>query len=193
VRACCRITTVATMLLPKTEGDLLATLLKLPYTQRAGHSRKLVHAHSNDPALLSLIQELLSTTLLPARIPHPDPDGHITLLFPQSTASKRFLQRELGIDMAASLGPSGVPLLLDAVVHPSTTGKLRAIEACAAAATDAQLVDVYRKSVTATRESLHEAMKAAGRVEALRSLQLWKEPPVKAVVEPWCVVLERDL
>jgi hypothetical protein len=85
--------------MPDGEAALLTVLAKLPYTKRTGYVLKLVNTHRNDPALLSLIQELLSTTLLPDKVPFPgentDGEGYITLLFPQSTASKRFFQREL--------------------------------------------------------------------------------------------------
>jgi hypothetical protein len=185
-------------LLPKNEAELLTTLSKLPHAHRSGYARRLVVAHRDNPALLSLIQELLSTTLLPDRVPFPDQkqgDGYIKLLFPQSTASKRFFQRELGIDMACALGSLGVPALLEAILHPSVAGKFRAINACVsltAGASDAEITEVYRKSVPATRESLHLAMKGARRVEALKSLNLWTEPSITRT-EPLCVVLERDL
>ena len=185
--------------LPESEAALLKVLLKMPYHRRAGYALRLVNTHRSDPALLSLIQELLSTSLLPDRVPFPGEkhgNNYITLLFPQSTASKRFCQRDLGITMACALGQHGVPFLLDAIIHPSTAGKSLAITACvsqSSGATDGQLVEVYRKSVPATRESLHTAMVAAGRVEVLQILQLWKEPPPVKVGEPRCVVLERDL
>jgi hypothetical protein len=98
--------------------------------------------------------------------------------------------------MASALGRPAIPLLLDAIIHPSTAGKSRAIAACVAissGATDSQLAEVYAKSVPATQESLHDGMKAAGRVEALKLLQLWKEPPPVKIREPRCVVLEGDL
>jgi hypothetical protein len=184
--------------LPENEAALLEILLKLPYHKRTGYALRLVNTHRNDPALLSLIQELLSTTLLPDRVPFPgdnEGDGYITLLFPQSTASKRFFQRELGLAMASTLGPPGIPFLLDAILHPSTAGKSRAIAACVSrtsGVTDEQLAEVYKKSVPATQESLRTAMKEVSRIEALRILQLWKEPRV-VIFEPRCVILERDL
>lgn len=185
--------------MPESEAALLAVLLKLPYLKRTGYVLRLVNTHRNDPALLSLIQELLSTTLLPDRVPFPGEkqgDSCITLLFPQSTASKRFLQRELGLAMASALGQPAVPFLLDAISHQSTAGKSRAITACTSqpsGATDKQLVEVYRMCVPATQESLRTAMETAGRVEALKILQLWNEPPLVKIPDPRCIVLERDL
>jgi hypothetical protein len=98
--------------------------------------------------------------------------------------------------MASSLGQPAVPILLDSITHPSTAGKPRAITACvsqSSGATDRQLVEVYHKSVPAAQESLRIAMTMAGRVEALKILQLWSEPPPVKEPDPRCVVLERDL
>jgi hypothetical protein len=131
--------------LQESEAALLTVLLGLPYKKRIGYALRLVNAHRNDPALLSLIHELLSTTLLPDQVPlagTEQDDGYITLLFPQTTASKRFFQRELGLAMASALAPPAIPLLLDAIIHPSTAGKSRAITACvspSSEATDRQL------------------------------------------------------
>jgi hypothetical protein len=185
--------------LPESEAALLTALLGLPYQKRIGYVLRLVNAHRNDPALLSLIQELLSTTLLPDQVPltgTEQDDSYITLLFPQSTASKRFFQRELGLAMASALGPPAIPLLLDAIIHPSTAGKHRAITACvspSSGATDGQLVETYQKSVPATQHILQAAMVAASRIGALKILQLWKEPPPVNIRDPWMVVLERDI
>jgi hypothetical protein len=185
--------------MPDGEAALVAVLAKLPYIKRMGYVLRLVNTNRNDPALPPLIQELLSTTLLPAKVPFPgdkEGGGYITLLFPQSTASKRFFQRELGLAMASALGQPAIPMLLDAIIHPSTAGKSRAITACvsqSSGASDLQLVEVYHKSVAAAQESLCTAMVMAGRVEALKLLELWKEPPLVKVPEPRCVVLERDL
>jgi len=185
--------------LPGNETTLLQTLLGLPYKKRTGYALRLVNAHRQDPALLSLIEELLSTTLLPDQVPLVGTEhdhGYITLLFPQSTASKRFFQRELGLAMASALGQPAIPLLLQAIIHPSTAGKSRAITACVSSssgATDLQLVQAYQNSVPATQESLRIAMVAAGRVNALKVLQLWKEPPLVKIRDPRMVVLERDM
>lgn len=194
--------------LPSSEAELLAVLLKMPYIRRTGYAIRLVNDHRENPALLNLIQELLSTTLLPARVPFPktpapqtanensmvvdEGEEYIDLIFPQSTASKRFFQRELGLAMASILGPQGIAFLLEAIVHPSTAGRARAIQGCVTGASDEQLVAAYQKSVPATQKELQEALKKGGRLEVLKALGIWKEVKVEKPL-PICVELENTL
>ncbi|KAJ7615325.1 hypothetical protein FB45DRAFT_935399 [Roridomyces roridus] len=166
-----------------------------PYKKRHEFAAKL--ALEKDPALLTLIQQLLATTPLPSRVPYPSvPDDasspkSIDLQFPQTTASKSFVQRELGITMAIVLGPPALPVLLDALLHPSNAGKAKIIGACVQYASDEQLLDVYRRCVPAVQSALKESFSKAGRVDLLVSMGVPRRPA--HVVEPEMVVLERTL
>ncbi|KAJ7026775.1 hypothetical protein C8F04DRAFT_1124222 [Mycena alexandri] len=139
--------------------------------------------------LPKLIQELLATTALPARVPYPaipDDDAgtpkFIDLQFSQTTASKSFVQRELGLTMAIAVGQPALPILIEALLHPSMAGKAKVVDACVKYASDEQLLAAYHRC----------SLSKAERQELLASLGV---PPRAApdVVEPELAVLERTL
>ncbi|KAJ7821949.1 hypothetical protein B0H14DRAFT_1327133 [Mycena olivaceomarginata] len=179
-----------------TADEFMAQVGILPYSKRHGFATKL--ALGNDPQLPKLIEQLLSTTALPSRIPYPaisdDPDTpqFIDLQFPQTTASKSFVQRELGLAMAIAVGRPALPILMEALLHPSTAGKGKVVDACVKFASDEQLLPVYRRCVPAVQASLKERLSKANRRELLASLGV-APPPAQAVVEPELTVLERTL
>ncbi|KAJ6461063.1 hypothetical protein C8R45DRAFT_1029094 [Mycena sanguinolenta] len=174
-----------------TANEFMARVVSLPYFERHGFATKL--ALENDPQLPELIEELLATTALPSRIPYPavpdDPDSpkFIDLQFPQTTASKSFVQRELGLTMAIALGRPALPILTEALLHPSTAGKDRVIDACVRLASDDQLLDVYPRCVPAVQVSLKEGLSKAYRRNLVARLNV-PPPPARAIIEP---VLER--
>ncbi|KAJ7301493.1 hypothetical protein DFH08DRAFT_102225 [Mycena albidolilacea] len=179
-----------------TADEFMAQVGSLPYSKRHGFATKL--ALGNDPQLPKLIDQLLSTTALPSKIPYPaisdDPDTpqFIDLQFPQTTASKSFVQRELGLAMAIAVGRPALPILMEALLHPSTAGKGKVVDACIKFASDEQLLPVYRRCVPAVQASLKERLSKANRQELLASLGV-APPPAQAVVEPELTVLERTL
>jgi hypothetical protein len=179
-----------------TADEFMAQVGSLPYSKRHGFATKL--ALGNDPQLPKLIEQLLSTTALPSRIPYPaisdDPDTpqFIDMQFPQTTASKSFIQRELGLAMAIAVGRPALPTLMEALLHPSTAGKGKVVDACVKFASDEQLLPVYRRCVPAVQASLKERLSKANRRELLASLGV-APPPAQAVVEPELTVLERTL
>ncbi|KAJ6481913.1 hypothetical protein C8R45DRAFT_314726 [Mycena sanguinolenta] len=179
-----------------TADEFMARVGSLPYSKRHGFATKL--ALENDPQLPKLIEELLATTPLPSRIPYPavpdDPDSpkFIDLQFAQTTASKSFVQRELGLAMAIALGRPALPILMEALIHPSTAGKAKVIDACVKLASDEQLLDVYHRCVPAVQISLKERLSKADRRQVLASLGV-PPPPAQALVEPELTVLERTL
>ncbi|KAJ7836926.1 hypothetical protein B0H14DRAFT_3704516 [Mycena olivaceomarginata] len=152
----------------------------------------------NDPQLPTLIEQLLATTALPSRIPFPvhpddaDTPKSIDLQFPQTTASKSFVQRELGLTMAIAVGRPALPILMEALLHSSTAGKRKVIQACVKYASDEQLLGVYRRCVPAVQGLLKECLRNAHRAELLASIGV---PPRRAppVVEPELAILERTL
>lgn len=182
-----------------TANEFMVQVGSLPYWKRHGFATKL--ALENDPELPKLIEQLLSTTALPSRVPFPaGPDDagtqkFIDLQFPQTTASKSFVQRELGLTMAIALGPPALPILLEALLHPSTAGKAKVIVACVKYASDGQLLDAYPRCVPAVQNSLGESLRRAERRDLLASLGLSSSPAEATVqaVEPKLTVLERVL
>ncbi|KAF7377902.1 hypothetical protein MSAN_00213900 [Mycena sanguinolenta] len=179
-----------------TADEFMARVGSLPYSKRHGFATRL--ALENDPQLPKLIEQLLATTALPARIPYPAvPDDQetpkfIDLQFPQTTASKSFVQRELGLAMAIAVGRPALPILIEALLHPSTAGKAKVMDACVKYASDEQLFDVYHRCVPAVQVSLKECLSKAGRRELLASLGV-PPSPAQAIVEPELTVLERAL
>ncbi|KAJ7714141.1 hypothetical protein B0H16DRAFT_530372 [Mycena metata] len=168
----------------------------LPYLKRHGFATKL--ALENDPQLPNLIQELLATTALPARVPYPaipddaDTPKFIDLQFSQTTASKSFVQRELGLAMAVAVGQPALPILLEALFHPSMAGKAKVVDACIKYASDEQLFTAYHRCVPAIQTSLKESLSKADRQKLLASLGV-PPRPAPDVVEPELAVLERTL
>ncbi|KAF8189555.1 hypothetical protein K438DRAFT_1832799 [Mycena galopus ATCC 62051] len=179
-----------------TADEFMVRVGSLPYWQRHGFATRL--ALENDPQLPKLIEELLATTALPSRIPYPgvaddaDTPMFIDLQFPQTTASKSFVQRDLGLAMAIAVGRPALPILIEALLHPSTAGKTKVVDACVKYASDEQLLDVYRRCVPAVQVSLKESLRKAKRREVLTSLG-FPPPRAQAVVEPELTVLERTL
>ncbi|KAJ7609909.1 hypothetical protein FB45DRAFT_1122555 [Roridomyces roridus] len=93
--------------------------------------------------------------------------------------------------MATVLGKPALPMLLDALLHPSNAGKNRIITACIQLASDEQLRGVYHRCVPAVQMALKESFRAADRRDLLASLGVPREPAM--VVEPEIIVLERTL
>ncbi|KAJ7920548.1 hypothetical protein B0H13DRAFT_1986834 [Mycena leptocephala] len=143
-----------------TADEFMARVGSLPYLKRHGFATKL--ALENDPQLPKLIEQLLATTALPSRIPYP--------------------ARELGLAMAIALGRPALPILMEAVLHPSTAGKAKVVDACVKYASDEHLLDVLLK----------ESLSKADRQELLATLGV-PPRPAQAVVEPELTVLERTL
>ncbi|KAJ6529571.1 hypothetical protein DFH09DRAFT_1327272 [Mycena vulgaris] len=182
-----------------TAQEFIVQVGSLPYWKRHGFATKL--ALENDPELPKLIEQLLSTMPLPSTVPYPSgPDDagtqkFIELQFPQTTASKSFVQRELGLTMAIALGPPALPIFLEALLHPSTAGKAKVVVACVKYASDDQLLDAYPRCVPAVQNSLKESLRKAKRRDLLVSLGLSSRPTQAIVqsVEPELTVLERAL
>ncbi|KAF5368036.1 hypothetical protein D9758_004487 [Tetrapyrgos nigripes] len=198
--------TIMSYPLPANEADFLALLGDMPYSKRKGYAIRLAREHSSNPTLLALIRELLSTSPLSSKVPYPsqtspsdanqpESDGTIELRYPQTNASKRFVQRELGLVMAATVGQKALPFLLEALVHPCNAGRHQAITPCVEYASDDELVDVYRRCVPAVQEAIKQNL--TERVEVKRRLGITittTTAPTKAVeVEPAVVSLERQL
>ncbi|KAJ7738256.1 hypothetical protein DFH07DRAFT_841252 [Mycena maculata] len=179
-----------------TADEFMARVGSLPHSKRLGFATKV--ALENDPQLPILIQQLLATTALPSRIPYPDvPDDSdtpqfIDLQFSQTTASKSFVQRELGLAMATAVGRPALPILMEALLHPSIAGKAKVVAACVKYAPDEQLLHVYHRCVPAVQVSLKESLSKADRRELLASLGV-PPRPAQAIVEPELAVLERTL
>ncbi|KAJ7881615.1 hypothetical protein B0H13DRAFT_1891279, partial [Mycena leptocephala] len=169
-----------------TADEFMARVGSLPYLKRHGFATKL--ALENDPQLPKLIEQLLATTALPSRIPYPavsddtEAAKFIDLQFPQTTASKSFVQRELGLAMAIALGRPALPILMEALLHPSTAGKAKVVDACVKYASDEHLLDVYRRCVPAVQGSLKESLSKAPTRTARDSR--CSASPCSAVVEP---------
>ncbi|KAJ7271605.1 hypothetical protein C8J57DRAFT_1467961 [Mycena rebaudengoi] len=182
-----------------TAEEFIVQVEGLPYWKRHGFATKL--ALENNPELPKLIEQLLSTTPLPSRVLYPSgPDDagtqkFIDLQFPQTTASKSFVQRELGLTMAIALGPPALPILLEALLHPSTAGKAKVVVTCVKYASDDQLLDAYPRCVPAVQNSLKDSLQKAKRRDLLFSLGLLSRPTEAIVqsVEPELTVLESAL
>jgi hypothetical protein len=199
--------------LPSNETDFLALLGSMPYHSRNGYAIRLAMEHSANPKLLILIRELLATSPLPSKVPYPSQpsssnaekfeiDGSIELRYPQTNASKRFVQRELGLSMATVIGKEALPILLEALVHPSSAGRYRAIAPCIEYASDDELVDVYKRCVPAVQLAIRQNL--APRIEVKRRLGISIPAPAPAksvagldqqvtLVEPAILSLERQL
>ncbi|KAJ7916400.1 hypothetical protein B0H13DRAFT_1998042 [Mycena leptocephala] len=179
-----------------TADEFMARVGSLPYLKRHGFATKL--ALENDQQLPKLIEQLLATAALPSRIPYPavsddtEAPKFIDLQFTQTTASKSFVQRELGLTMAIALGRPALPILMEALLHPSTAGKAKVVDACVKYASDEHLLDVYHRCVPAVQASLKESLSKADRQELLVTLGV-PPRPAQAVVEPELTVLERTL
>ncbi|KAJ7166015.1 hypothetical protein C8R46DRAFT_1219788 [Mycena filopes] len=111
-------------------------------TARHGTRSTAPLALEKDPKLPQLIKELLATTPLPAKVPYPTASGDansgptfVDLQFPQTTASKSFVQRELGLAMAIAAN---------------------VVAACVKHGSDEQLFEVYHRCVPAIQTSLKE-------------------------------------
>ncbi|KAK7437102.1 hypothetical protein VKT23_018728 [Stygiomarasmius scandens] len=185
--------------LPANEAELLSVLGGLPYLKRNAYAIRLAKQHAENPKLLALINELLATSPLPSTVPYPTPkssdpdamvidepesDATIELQFPQTNASKRFVQREIGLLMASTVGKSALPILLEALVHPSNAGRNQVIAPCITFAGDDELVDVYNRCVPAVRAAIRAKLGRLGILGAAKD----KKP-----LEPAIVTLEREL
>ncbi|KAJ7763344.1 hypothetical protein B0H16DRAFT_1804376 [Mycena metata] len=90
--------------------------------------------------------------------------------FSQTTASKSFVQRELDLTMAVAAGQPALPILLEALLHPSMAGKAKVVDACVKYASDEQLLAAYHRGVPAIQTSLKESLSKADPQELLPSL-----------------------
>ncbi|THV06884.1 hypothetical protein K435DRAFT_960144 [Dendrothele bispora CBS 962.96] len=192
--------------LPSNEAELLSVLGGMPYLKRNGYALRLAKQHADNPGLVTLIRELLTTSPLPSQVPFPNPEPldptamvtdesesttTIELQFPQTNASKRFVQREIGLTMAATIGKSALPILLDALVHPSNAGRKSVIAPCVTYASDDELVEVYNRCVPAVQAAIRE--KLGRRDEVRRRLGIPVKEKVKQQTDPAIVTLEREL
>ncbi|KAJ7171574.1 hypothetical protein C8R43DRAFT_978703 [Mycena crocata] len=183
-------------MLPSNEAEFMQQVCDLPYSKRHGYATRL--ALENDPKLPAFIKELLATTSLPSTVPYPssseesDVPQFMELQFPQTTASKKFVQRELALAMAIALGRPAFPILAESLLHPSTAGRAKVIEACVKYGSDQELVDVYHHSVPAVQQALRDSFTKADRKDLLTTLGLPVSVPPEAE-EPEMSILERSL
>jgi hypothetical protein len=194
--------------LPQNEADLMAVMGTIPYVKRNGYAIRLAQQHASDPRLLTLIHELLATSPLPSKVPYPvklspsdsdaaasnaiEGDTFIELRYPQTNASKRFVQRELGLTMALTVGESAVALLLDALLHPSNAGRKKVVAPCVKYATDDQLVDVYHRCVPAVQAEIRAKLTSRTEVKKRLGIPVY-ESKKKEAQEPAIVALEKEL
>ncbi|KAJ7591509.1 hypothetical protein C8J56DRAFT_935742 [Mycena floridula] len=176
--------------------EFMAQVGGLPYFKRNGFATKYAMDNINEPKLLTLIQDLLATSLLPSRVPYPsleaDAQEFIELQFPQTTASKKFVQRELALIMAIAMGRSALPVLLESLLHPSTSGRSTVVDACVKYGSDEEIADIYRRCVPAVQKELRDSFTKAGRLQLKTILGLPLPLPPK-VAEPETAVLEVSL
>lgn len=194
--------------LPTNETQFLSVVADLPYFKRGGYAIQLVQQHSKNPQLVALIKELLLTSPLSSKVPYPTrkaeltgeqasdvspPAEFIDLQFPQTSASRKFVQRELALTMAVALDdPAALPIYMDALTHPSTRGRSMVVDPCIAHASDDALIDLYGRCVPFVQQQLREGLARAARFSVLEKLGV-KSAPTKAVAEAEVTVLERRL
>ncbi|KAJ7822595.1 hypothetical protein B0H13DRAFT_2126736 [Mycena leptocephala] len=94
--------------------------------------------------------------------------------------------------LATAALPSRILTLLATLLHPSTAGKAKVVDACVKYTSDEHLLDVYHRCVPAVQVSLKESLSKADRQELLVTLGV-PPRPAQAVVEPELTVLERTL
>ncbi|KAF5348363.1 hypothetical protein D9758_010905 [Tetrapyrgos nigripes] len=198
-------TTMSSDPLPANEAELLTALGGLPYLKRHKYAVRLARQHAANPALISLIRELLQTSPLSSTVPFhnqtsssdsddmivDEPKTHVTieLQFPQSNASKRFVQRELGLTIAAVIGKDALPIFAEALIHPSDAGRRKAIGPFVTHASDDEVVEVYNRCVPAVQAQIAEKL---DRREEVRK-RLGLPGLVRESAEPAIVTLEREL
>ncbi|KAF9436094.1 hypothetical protein BGZ76_004832 [Entomortierella beljakovae] len=163
--------------LPASEDEFLKTLLSLRFKQRPGYLNDLTSQHGD--ALVPLLRELLGTKPNITSIPivrltadeselnadggNPNPDIDIVpLSFPQSNASKRYIQRDVGSMMAIVLALKGneqaKDLLVEDMNNPYQVDKKRLVQAIAKCGTDEDILASAANSTPAVRDSLVGAL-----------------------------------
>ncbi|KAK3848711.1 MAG: hypothetical protein J3R72DRAFT_518676 [Linnemannia gamsii] len=163
--------------LPATEKDLVRALHKRRIQYRPNYLRDLALGHGE--ALFPLIEQLLATEPAVRSIPiprppqnesdlnadggNPNPEFDVeTLLFPQTNASARYLQRDAGLTLATMLANKGsdraVAILITSMNHPYQVGRKRLVQCLAACAKDEDILAASRDSAPAVRNALVAAL-----------------------------------
>ncbi|KAG0217837.1 hypothetical protein BGX33_009409 [Mortierella sp. NVP41] len=163
--------------LPATEKELIKALHARRIQYRPNYLRDLVLGHGE--ALLPLIEQLLATEPAVLSIPiprlpqneadlnadggNPNPEFDVeTLLFPQTNASSRYLQRDAGLTLANVLANKGseraIAILLTSLNHPYQVGRKRLVQCLAACAKDEDILAASRDSAPAVRDALVAAL-----------------------------------
>ncbi|KAG9070614.1 hypothetical protein KI688_008152 [Linnemannia hyalina] len=163
--------------LPATEKDLLKALHSRRIQYRPNYLRDLALGHGE--SLLPLIEQLLATEPTVRSIPvprppqneadlnadggNPNPEFDVeTLLFPQTNASSRYLQRDAGLTLAAVLANKGsdraIAILLTSLNHPYQVGRKRLVQCLAACAKDEDILAASQGSAPAVRDALVAAL-----------------------------------
>ncbi|KAK3822035.1 MAG: hypothetical protein JOS17DRAFT_754672 [Linnemannia elongata] len=163
--------------LPATEKDLIKALHSRRIQYRPNYLRDLVLVHGE--SLLPLIEQLLATEPTVRSIPvprppqnesdlnadggNPNPEFDVeTLLFPQTNASSRYLQRDAGLTLATVLANKGsdraIAILLTSLNHPYQVGRKRLVQCLAACAKDEDILAASQGSAPAVRDALVAAL-----------------------------------
>ncbi|KAF9110371.1 hypothetical protein BGX27_006444 [Mortierella sp. AM989] len=168
---------ISSPLLPASEQEFSKALLSLRFRQRASYIQNLAITHGE--ALIPLLGELFETKPAVLSIPIPKPakneadlnaDGGnpapecdiVPLIFPQSNAASRYIQRDAGLTMAITLAHQGskqaISLLLVNANHPYQVGKKRLVLCLAVCASDEDILPVAADSAPAIRDALVAAL-----------------------------------
>ncbi|KAF9126020.1 hypothetical protein BGW39_006983 [Mortierella sp. 14UC] len=163
--------------LPATEKDLVKALHARRIQYRPNYLRDLALGHGE--ALIPLIEQLLATEPTVRSIPiprppqnesdlnadggNPNPEVDVeTLLFPQTNASARYLQRDAGLTLATVLANKGsdraIAILITSMNHPYQVGRKRLVQCLAACAKDEDILAASRDSAPAVRNALVAAL-----------------------------------
>lgn len=163
--------------LPATEKDLVKALHSRRIQYRPNYLRDLALGHGE--SLLPLIEQLLATKPTVRSIPiprppqnesdlnadggNPNPEFDVeTLLFPQTNASSRYLQRDAGLTLATVLANKGsdraVAILLASLNHPYQVGRKRLVQCLAACAKDEDILTASQGAAPAVRDALVAAL-----------------------------------
>lgn len=163
--------------LPATEKDLVKALHSRRIQHRPNYLRDLATGHGE--SLLPLIEQLLATEPTVRSIPiprppqnesdlnadggNPNPEFDVeTLLFPQTNASSRYLQRDAGLTLATVLANKGsdraIAILLTSLNHPHQVGRKRLVQCLAACAKDEDILAASQGSAPAVRDALVGAL-----------------------------------
>ncbi|ORZ12521.1 hypothetical protein BCR41DRAFT_356229 [Lobosporangium transversale] len=159
--------------LPASEHELMQTIHTVGYRHRNTYIQNLIKTHKE--ALLSLLPELLKTvpTILSIPIQRPPQDettlyadggnpspeaDDVSLQFPQTNASSRYVQRQVGQIIAMTLAQKGckeaIAFLLADLNHPYQVGKKRLIQCIATFASDVEILAATTDTAPAVRDAL---------------------------------------